>query len=341
MKSRALRVPRSTGEAVRRTLQEAGLLRSDLRISEDDTCLLLPVSATGTLPAGIGEPVVWDFEPAADRGPRDYRDLLAEWNDRERELLPRAFDVVGDIVLVRLPPELTPRQGEVGSALLRFVPGARLVGADHGVQGPERRREVVRIAGSGPWRTQHRENGLEFDVDVQRAYFSPRLAREHARVADACPPGARVYDLCCGVGPFAITIAHRPGGAQVAAVDSNPAAIELLRGTSARYGLEARVRPIEGRVEEFVARAGPVERVILNLPHEGIKYLASVGNVVSPAGRLFYYEVTAREAATDRPNALLEVLGGPQRWRLVDSHVVHPYSPAADLTAFQFERLAP
>ena len=338
MKSSALRVPREGGEAARRALADVGALRGDLRIAEVDGWIVLPLRGPGTAPPGLGEELTWDFAEASSRGPQDYRDLLVGWPEEEREPLPRAFDVVGDIVLLRIPPSLVARQREIGEALLRFVPGARLVAADHGVQGPERRREVERIAGGGPWRTRHRENGLEFDVDVERAYFSPRLAREHARVAEATGPRRRAYDLCCGVGPFAVTIAHRGEGREVTAVDVNPAAIELLRSTAARYGLERQIDVREERVERFLDGAVPVELVVLNLPHEGIKYLASVGNVVSPAGRLFYYEVTPRQAVDTRSAELVATLGGPDRWGLVDARVVHPYSPSADLRAYTFER---
>ncbi|HTT45385.1 MAG TPA: hypothetical protein VMH38_05145, partial [Thermoplasmata archaeon] len=182
MKSRSLRVPRSEGERARRRLREANALRGDLKIHEEGGWLFLPLVADAEVSPEAGAVAEHDFEPATDRGPNDYRELLTSWPAEEREELPRSYDVVGDIVLIRLPPVLASRAPEVGAALLRFVPGSRLVGADYGVHGPERRREVQRLAGSGPWRTRHRENGLDFEVDLARAYFYPRLAREHARV---------------------------------------------------------------------------------------------------------------------------------------------------------------
>ncbi len=338
MKSRALRVPRSEGERARQRLRDARALRGDLKILEEGEWIFLPLTDEASVAPEEGTLLERDFALAADRGPQDYRDLLTTWSVEDREALPRSYDVIGEIVLLRLPTSLAPRGREVGEALLRFVPGARLVGADFGVHGPERRREVLRLAGSGPWRTRHRENGLEFEVDLERAYFSPRLAREHARVAAEVDVGNRVYDLCCGVGPFALTIAHVAQPARVVAVDSNPWAIELLRLTAARYAFGGRVEPLKVEVERFLDGAERVDRVILNLPHEGIKYLPSVGNAVSTGGRLFFYEVTDRAEEGSRPASLVERLGGSAAWRLRERHVVHPYSPAADLVAYTFER---
>ena len=337
MRAPALLVGRQQGETTRRALVAADALRTDLAILHEGEELAFPLRAEVSVPAAWGRLDVREFALRRPSPTTEFRDLL-DWPAAELELVPRSFDVVGDIVLIRLPPELEPRRVEVGTALLAFVPGSRLVGLDRGVHGPERRREVERIAGSGPWSTRHRENGLELDVDLEQAYFSPRLAREHARVAAEVRAGERVYDLCCGVGPFALTIAREGRAAQVIAVDANPAAIELLRRTLARYPFGSRVAPVEARVEAFVPTAAPAERVVLNLPHEGIKYAALVAPLVSPGGTLHYYEVTPREEIARRAPVVENTLSALGAWSVRDVRVVHPYSPSSDLLAVSVVR---
>jgi len=338
MTAPGLSVPRARGEEVRQELLDAGILRVDFEILREGDHLVFPLSGEpSSLPSGWGDVVQREFPRHERKGPMQYRDLLA-WDDRLKDALPRAFDVVGDIVLLRLPPELDDRKGEVGDALLRFVPGARIVGLDHGVHGPERRRTVERIAGTGGWRTRHRENGLEIEVDIERAYFSPRLAREHARVAEATRPGEAVYDLCCGVGPFSLTIARAGRAARVTAVDSNPEAVALLAESLARTMHGERVTPLATSLEAFLPSASPVERVVMNLPHEGIKYLASVARTVAPGGSLHHYEVVSRTELSSRGNALVNLLAPEGRFVVQEQHVVHPYSPSADLVAFDLER---
>jgi tRNA (guanine37-N1)-methyltransferase len=336
MKGRGLRVPRSRGEELRRRLREVDDLRGDLRILREGEFLVFPIAEGRAIPAEWGEVVEREFASARRPVPTDYRQLL-DWRPEEKAELPRSFDVVGDIVLIRLPEALEPRKEEIGRALLTFVPTARIVGLDRGVHGPERRRRVERIAGAEGWRTRHRENGLELEVDVERAYFSPRLAREHERVAAEVREGERVYDLCCGVGPFSLLLARDARASHVTAVDSNPDAISMLRATRARYPWGGRIEVVEAPIERFLSRAEAVERVILNLPHEGIKYLPSVAPTIAPRGRLHYYEVTPRAELEGRAEAVVKALG-PGTWKLVDRHLVHPYSPASELVAFVFER---
>ncbi|HTW40480.1 MAG TPA: methyltransferase domain-containing protein [Thermoplasmata archaeon] len=337
MRARALVVPRSRGEEVRRALREAGLLRTDLEIVRSESDLVFPLLDTGEVPSGFGTESERDFAPLEGPGPADYRELV-RLPSEERARLPRSFDVVGDIVVIRIPDEMEGRADQIGEALLSFVPGARLVGADRGVRGPERARSLHRIAGSGPWTTRHRENGIELDVDLARAYFSPRLAREHARVAEEVRAGDRVYDLCCGVGPFSLTIARDGRARGVVAVDANPVAIALLRSAYARQGFSTPVHAQEGRVEEFAPSAAPADRIILNLPHQGIKYLPSVARALAPRGRLYYYEVTSRAEWEERGTSVTRILDAPTDWTVVDQHVVHPYSPTSDLAAFVLER---
>jgi tRNA (guanine37-N1)-methyltransferase len=263
-----------------------------------------------------------------------------QWPEPQKRLLPRAFDVVGDIVLIRIPPEFSSEAGRIGRALLEFVPGARLVGWDRGVHGEFRQREIVPIAGDGAFRTLHRENGLILEVDLTEAYFSPRLSREHARVSAAIAEPERVLDLCCGVGPFTMAIADGGKAREVEAVDSNPAAIQLLELNRARITTRTVIRSAVASLESFLPSAKPGERAILNLPREGIKYLPQVARLLKPGGWLHYYEVSDRSAWERRPAELCELLGyaTDRAWTVRYQHVVHPYSPIQDLVAYDLEQ---
>jgi tRNA (guanine37-N1)-methyltransferase len=197
----------------------------------------------------------------------------------------------------------------------------------------------VRIAGNGDWSTRHRENGLELEVDLGRAYFSPRLAGEHARVAAAVGPDETVFDLCCGIGPFALAIARRGRAKRVVAVDANLEAIRLLERNAHRLGLGSRIEARAEPLEAFLPSAGVSARAILNLPLEGIKYITSVGAAVARGGTLHYYEVTERASRAGRPEVLARTLSREgASWRATGAREVHAYSPRADLIAYTFVR---
>lgn len=337
MRSLAAVVPPEHAERVRAALHLLGRLRTDLKVAHPGGMVAFPVTeGSEPLPDGA-ELREEEFRPTPGARPSTYRELLP-WSEAEAQRLPRAFDVVGDVVLVRLPDGVAGRAAEVGEALLRFVPSARVVAWDRGVQGTERVRSLERIAGTGPFRTRHRENGLELDVDPGKAYFSPRLAREHARVAAAVRPGERFADLCCGIGPFALHAARDGRAGTITAVDSNPNAIALLRENLERLGLTARVRVVEGDLEAFLPSAGVSDRIVLNLPHEGIKYGPSVSAKVARGGTLHLYGITRRAEGPARGAEIRETLVPARGWTFTEHHVVHPYAPESDLMAFTFVR---
>jgi tRNA (guanine37-N1)-methyltransferase len=333
MRSLAVTVPLDQAETVRRSLRSEGLLRSDLKVARGPTGVSFPVaSSPGTLiPGSTVDEREFEALPSV---PRSYRDLLP-WSPELIAELPRAFDVVGEVVLIRLPKGLEEHSHEIGEALLRFVPRARVVGWDQGVHGVERRRTIVPLAGKGDLRTMHQENGIRFEIDLSAAYFSPRLAREHARVAAGLRAGDRFADLCCGIGPFSLTAAGTGRARSIVAIDVNPEAIALLERNRDRLGWQGRIDARAVRLEEFLPTADRYDRVVLNLPHEGIKYLTSVGRVLGRNGVLHYYEVTDRSSAERRPLELARLFAEDGRTAtVVGQHVVHPYSPVSDLLAF-------
>ncbi|HEV8049297.1 MAG TPA: methyltransferase domain-containing protein [Thermoplasmata archaeon] len=339
MKSLAAVVRRGSAEAVRRTLADEGLLRGDLKVQHDGNDVVFPIAgppAASIDPARLEER---EFDGPTAAEPESYRDALNVPSD-VRESLPRAFDVVGDVVLIRIPASLRAHGPEVGRALLGFVPGARIVGLDLGVHGETRLRRLERLAGEGPWTTTHRENGLQLEADLERAYFSPRLAREHADVAGQVRTGERVIDFACGVGPFSAAIVRDGRAREVVAVDLNPRATELAERNLRRAGSATPFRVVTASIEAFAPSTGTCDRAILNLPHGGVKYLAPVAATVARGGTLHYYELTERPRAEGRPEELMNELNAQSgdRWVVDDRHIVHAYSPTEDLVAYRLVR---
>ncbi|MCI4367083.1 MAG: methyltransferase domain-containing protein [Thermoplasmata archaeon] len=333
MRSLAVVVPTTDGERIRQRLKDLRLLRSDLRVGRSEGMLAFPVRSAP--PAPIPGTVMEDreFESVPDPAPASYAEL-ADVPEEVRAMLPRAFDIVGDIVLVRLDPDQARWAPAVGEALRRFVPGARLVAWDQGVHGDHRIRSLVTVAGSGGYRTIHRENGIHLQVDLEQAYFSPRLGREHARVAAEGRPGERAFDLCCGVGPFGLTMLSQHHAGSVTFVDVNPGATALVEENARRLGLLDHVEIVTGDLEEFLATRQSADRVVFNLPHGGIKYVSQ--DAVARGGTLHYYEIMERSERSDRLGSLTGSL--PGRWTLRAHHPVHPYSPTSDVESLTLVR---
>ncbi|MFB3888683.1 MAG: class I SAM-dependent methyltransferase family protein [Candidatus Bathyarchaeia archaeon] len=190
--------------------------------------------------------------------------------------VPKALDVVGDIAIVEIPAELEPHRNAVGEAILKAHRNVRTVLAKAGaVSGVYRLRNLGVIAGEPRTVTLHKENGCSYYVDVAKAYFSPRLSHEHARVASLVRDGETVVDLFAGVGPFAVLIAKTHPDARVYALDINADAVELLEKNIRLNRVENRAQPILGDARQIIAErlAGVADRVIMNLPEKAAEYV--------------------------------------------------------------------
>lgn len=283
----ALRVPLHDGERVRRALLDEGALRHDLKVRKEGGELLLPLVDGAPR---LGFPVAQaEFEPSDDQ-PRGYQDALVHLPAAARALLPSSFDVIGDVLLVKLPDELRAHERDIADALLRTTPRVRTVAQDEGVAGELRVRALRVLAGSPKTRTEHVEYGVRIRVDPATCYFSPRLATERYRVARQVRPGERVVDLMAGVAPFPLVIAKHSEAARIDAVDLNEAAVAFAREN-------VKLNRFEGRivVEHADARAwaaaheGVADRVVTNLPHSAHAFLEDALRVLKPEGVWHYH----------------------------------------------------
>jgi len=227
--------------------------------------------------------------------------------------LPHAIDLVGDIAVVEIPPELRDYKTTVGKAILATHKRLSTVLAKSSAVGGEYRlREFETIAGVKKTQTVYKEHGCVFHVDLAKAYFSPRLSYEHNRVASLVEEDETMLDMFAGVGPFSILIAKKHKKVHVYAVDKNPEAIQLLRKNIAANRVESKITPILGEATQIVAAKlkGSSDRVIMNLPEKAIEYVDTACQAIQrKGGVIHYYEFTsAPEPLETAKNRLLQAV---------------------------------
>lgn len=227
--------------------------------------------------------------------------------------LPRSADVVGDIAIVEIPPELEPHKTIVGEAILEIHKNVRTVLAKAGaVSGTFRLRDFTVIAGESKTVTIHKEHGCRYYVDVAKAYFSPRLSHEHKRVASSVKEGETVVDLFAGIGPFAVLIAKTHDNVKVYAVDVNPDAIEFLRRNARLNRVDSKVYPILGEARQVAENRlqSFADRVIMNLPEKAMEFVDAGCQVLKPEGGVmhFYSFINASDSIDDLKQQFAEAV---------------------------------
>jgi tRNA (guanine37-N1)-methyltransferase len=204
----------------------------------------------------------------------------------------RAFDIVGDIAIIKLPEQLLPKKQLIGQALLDVHRNLRTVLLQVGpVSGDFRTRDLEIIAGEAKTETIHRESGCIFKADLSSVYFSPRLAYERMRIASLVKPGEVVANLFAGVGCYSIVIAKHSQVALIYSIDINPAAFNYARENIRLNKVGDKVIPLLGDAREIVERElrGAADRVLMPLPERARDFLDTAFLALKPKGGVIHF----------------------------------------------------
>lgn len=294
-----LAVSKKRGQDAKILLSELNLLDNNMRVSSNSQKIFWPLvrevseKERAVLKAKLGdfELLYAEVEPRSGRSRSILEELEGKLSPSQLASLPHSYDIVGDIAVLEIPPELSDQKLLVGEAILRVHKNIKVVLAKAGkVDGVTRIRRFTHLAGENRTVTLHKENDSIFRVDLASAYFSPRLVTEHARVARQVLPGEIVIDLFAGVGPFSIQIAKRVD-AQVYAIDINKTAIELLKQNIRLNKVDGRVFPVLGDARRIVDEKlhFQADRVIMNLPGEAENFIDVASRAIKPEGGIIHY----------------------------------------------------
>ncbi len=303
-----LKVPANEGERIRKDLREQDLLDTDYKIVSQNSSLYMPLRGkvqdeqlsdiVGPIDFEVGER---EFESAL-QGPRTLVEALeGDLSPKELELVPRAYDLIGDIAVLEIPEELSKHSDLIGRVFHGVHKNFSTVLAKGGaISGTLRTREYRHLAGVNKTTTIHTEYGCRLAVDLAKAYFSPRLLEEHNRVAQLVKDNEVVVDMFCGVGPFPIHIT-RHHKAHVVAIDINPEAIELLKESMKLNKLIGTIEPVISDAQSYISnRGGAVaDRVVMNHPSGAFDFIADACRILKPNGVMHYYDFIGGDSPED------------------------------------------
>ncbi len=270
--------------------------------------------------------------------------------DEQINMFPRSHDIIGDLIIIKIPSQLEPHDSLIGTSFLKANPNLRLALHDNGVQGSFRRRSLQPLAvrlqtGSiqprpfstpPPTLTKVKESGMLLWVDPVAAYYSPRLANERqfslkiARdLRQKLQRPLRIADPFCGVGPFLSLVAKEPGLCEsILGIDLNSSAIKLAQSNVLRPTKETSIElNIDLRcndsfdVHSFSDWVGKADLVSVNLPQNGALAISSILPILSKResiligwSRMGYTEVSTFEMELKNMiNHPVEVVVSPAR----------------------------
>jgi tRNA (guanine37-N1)-methyltransferase len=292
-------------EKIRKYLSEKKLLRNDLKIERDSKYIYLPITE---IPKELSSyrVVERDFEKREVK-PRSYKEIISI-PETLRPLLPTSYDVIGDIILIKIPKTLLRYREEVGESLLRSNSNIKTVCLTQPITGELRTRHQVKVlAGEKRTTTVHKEFGLKFHVDVKNTYFSPRLATERRKVATLIKNGETIVDMFAGVAPFSIMIAKYSHPRIIYAVDKNEKAVEFAKQNIRANNVLDKIEVIHADAKEIhMLVSEKADRIIMNLPFSSHLFFPYALKNAKDRCTIHYYDILKEEDIEDRIGELKE-----------------------------------
>ena len=224
-------------------------------------------------------------------------------SDKDSKDLVSAFDQIGDIIIVRIPDSLASKKKIIGKILLEQVKTAKSVFYQSSpVEGDFRTRNLQLIAGEKKTETEYRENGCRFLVDVEKAFFSPRLSTERERISNLVNDDDVVINMFGGVGMFSI-LAAKKTRCIVYNIDINPTASKLCEENIKLNKLKGDVISLNGDSSVIINEQlqNKADRVLMLLPERSDEFLDTAISSLKKNGFIHYYSHIHAEKKQDAP----------------------------------------
>ena len=250
---------------------------------------------------------------------------------KESEELISAFDQIGEIIIVRIPESLLSKKKIIGEALLNDVKIVRSVFYQaSAVEGDFRTRNLEIIAGEDNTETEYREFGCKFIVDVENAFFSPRLSTERDRIANLIQEGEVMTNMFAGVGMFSI-IAAKKKKCTVYSLDINPIASNLCERNIKLNKLAGKVISINGDATQIINEqlVDKSDRTLMLLPERSDEFLESAIKTTKDGGIIHYYSHIHADKKSDAGKLSEEhyLQVSPVKSEILGSKIVRPVGP--------------
>ena len=154
-----------------------------------------------------------------------FKQKLADETGIPTDKLPSSYQIIGDVLLIKLPLLSAAEKKKVAESIKEFFPKIKTIGEIGGISGELRKPKVKKLLGNG-FETIHKEHGLLYKLDASKIMFSKGNLFERQRIAKEVKNNEIVIDMFAGIGYFSLGLKKAK---KVYAIEKNPIAYKYLK----------------------------------------------------------------------------------------------------------------
>jgi len=168
--------------------------------------------------------------------------------NEDLSLLPRGFQTLGKVMILKLHPKLLERRKVIANACLEILPKIKSVYLNLGkVKGKFRQPEKIEyLAGKDNPIVEHTEHGIRYIFDITKIMFSKGNLNERKHLATLVKSGEIIVDMFAGIGYFSLPIAKHSSVGKIYSIELNPDAYKFLVKNIKLNHFEDKIVPIHG-----------------------------------------------------------------------------------------------
>ena len=238
---------------------------------------------------------------------QSYKDLV-KIPKKLLQMLPTSFDTVGDIILIKIKDEIIDYKKQIAEALINTHKNIKTICMISPVGGELRTRKLEIIGGENRTITVHKEYGLKFFIDLEKMYFSSRLANERKRIANLVKKGEIIVDMFTGVAPFSIMIAKYAEPKIIFAFDKNKNAIKYAKENIKKNNVLDKIEiiNIDASKSPSVLKQKKVQadRIIMNLPFSAFNFFPIAIEIMADTCVIHYFDILSEDEIAMKINKL-------------------------------------
>lgn len=212
-----------------------------------------------------------------------------------------SYDVVGDIAIIIVPPELSHQKQVIGNAILETNKNIKVVAKrDSYYHGNFRTIKLEIIGGENRKETIHKEFGIRLCLNLEEVYFSVRSSTERRRIASLVKPGENILVMFSGVAPYPLHIARFSQAASIIGIEENPAAHRYGEKNVVLNKAENKISLLHGDVSVVCPRLEILfDRIVMPLPKAGFQYISVAISRLKTKGSIHFYTMQSPDTIKD------------------------------------------
>ena len=215
---------------------------------------------------------------------------------QELELLPRGFQTLGKVIILKLHPDLIKYKDIIAQKSMDLLPSMESVYLNRGIiKGNFRTPENIEyVTGKEDPIVIHREHGVSYKFDFTKIMFSQGNIIERKYLATLVKDGEIIVDMFAGIGYFSLPIAKISNPKQIYSIEINPNSFKFLVENIRLNQLEDKITPINGNCKEEVLKLSnngvKADRVIMGVFPAPKGYIKEALTLYKETGTFYHYQ---------------------------------------------------